>query len=210
MSNSPRPVRVLIADDHAVVLEGLSAIIGRQNDLEVVAQASDGRGAVELWQEHRPDVTLLDLRMPILDGVGAIRELRRRDAGVRIIVLTTYDTDENIYQALKAGAQAYLLKDTRSETLLDCIRRVHAGETCISANVAVKLAERMTSESLSVREKEVLVLLAQGKSNKEIGAQLFISETTVKSHVKNVFAKLNVLSRTEAIVTATQRGLIEL
>ena len=204
------PIRVLIADDHVVVLEGLAAMIGRQPDMRVVAEAGNGRDAVELWQKYRPDVTLLDLRMPELDGVGAIEEIRQWDASVRIIVLTTYDTDEQIYRALKAGAKAYLLKDTRREELLECIRRVHAGETCIPPNLAAKLAGRVTGESLSDREMEVLTLLAQGKSNKEIGAHLDISETTVKSHMKSVFAKLNVLNRTEAVSAAVQRGLIQL
>lgn len=205
-----QPIRILIADDHAVVLEGLSAMIGRQPDMRVVAEAGSGRDAVALWRKYRPDVTLLDLRMPELDGVGATEEIRRQDASARIIVLTTYDTDEQIYRALKAGAKGYLLKDARREALLECIRRVHAGETCVPADLAAKLAGRVSGESLSAREMDVLVLLARGKSNKEIAADLFISETTVKSHVKSVFAKLNVLSRTEAIAAAVGRGLIQL
>ena len=210
MSDARLPIRVLIADEHEVVREGLATMIGRQSDMTIVAQASDGREAVALWREQRPDVTLLDLRMPLLDGVNALRELRRHDASARVIVLTTYDTDEHIYQALKAGAKAYLLKDARREALLDCIRRVHGGETCISTDAAAKLTERVRSESLSVREREVLILMAQGKSNREIGAQLFIGETTVKSHVKSLFAKLKVLSRTQAVAVAAQSGLIEL
>ena len=209
-ANDSPLISVLLADDHAVVLEGLSAIIGRQPDMRVVAHAANGREAVELWEKYRPDVTLLDLRMPELDGLGAIRELRQFDANARIIVLTTYDTDEHIYQAIKAGAKAYLLKDARREELLECIRKVHAGETCVSADIAAKLAERVSGESLSAREREVLLLMAQGQSNREIAAQLFISETTVKSHVKHLFAKLNVLSRTQAIAVATQSGLIEI
>ena len=197
-------------DDHAVVLEGLAALIDRQSDMEIVAQASDGRAAVEHWRAHRPDVTLLDLRMPRLDGVAAIQELRQSDASVRVIVLTTYDNDEQIYQALTAGAKGYLLKDARREELLDCIRRVHAGQTCVDAAIAAKLAERVSGESLSAREREVLLLMAQGQSNREIAAQLFISETTVKSHIKHLFAKLNVFSRTQAIAVAAQNGLIEI
>lgn len=214
MSTPPKTeqqlIRILIADDHAVVLEGLSAMIGRQPDMRVVAEAGSGRDAVALWQKYRPDVTLLDLRMPELDGVGATEEIRRQDASARIIVLTTYDTDEQIYRALKAGAKGYLLKDARREALLECIRRVHGGETCVPADLVAKLAGRVSGESLSAREMDVLVLLARGKSNKEIAADLFISETTVKSHVKSVFAKLNVLSRTEAIAAAAARGLIQL
>lgn len=205
-----QPIRVLIADDHAMILEGLSAMIGRQPDMRVVAEAANGREAVELWKKYRPDVTLLDLRMPELDGVGAISELRKLDAGARIIVLTTYDTDEHIYRAIKAGAKSYLLKDARREELLESIRRVHAGETCVPAKLVAKLADRVGNESLSAREMDVLRLLARGHSNKEIATALLISETTVKSHIKSVFAKLNVLSRTEAVTTAVQSGLIQL
>ena len=203
-------IRVLIADDHVTVLEGLAAIIGRQTDMKVVAEASNGREAVELWQRHRPDLTLIDLRMPILDGVGAIDEIRRQQASARIIVLTTFDSDNEIVRAIKAGAKGYLLKDTRREELLDCIRKVNAGETCVPAALAAKLAENMSSEPLTGRELDVLALLAKGKSNKEIGSNLYITETTVKSHLRSIFTKLNVLSRTEAITTASRRGLVQL
>src|SRR4029077_1981271 len=152
-----------------------------------------------LWKEHHPDVTLLDLRMPELDGVGAINEIRTQDEGAHIIVLTTFDSDEDIYRAIKAGAKAYLLKDAAREALMDCIRRVHQGETCVSPALAAKLAGRVSGEALSAREIDVLKLIAQGKSNKEVGAALFISEGTVKSHVKAIFAKLDVISRTEAV-----------
>jgi DNA-binding NarL/FixJ family response regulator len=203
-------IRVLIADDHVTVLEGLAAIIGRQTDMKVVAQAANGREAVDLWQKHRPDVTLLDLRMPALDGVGVIDEIRRQQATARIVVLTTFDSDNEIAGAIKAGAKGYLLKDARREELLDCIRRVNSGETCVPPALAAKLAESMSSESLTGRELDVLNLLADGKSNKEIGSQLFITETTVKSHLRSIFSKLNVLSRTEAITTASRRGLVQL
>jgi len=203
-------IRVLIADDHVTVLEGLAAIIGRQTDMEVVAEAANGREAVELWQKYRPDVTLLDLRMPILDGVGAICDIRRQQTSARIIVLTTFDSDNEIARAIKAGAKGYLLKDARREELLDCIRKVNAGQTCVPPALAAKLAESMSSEPLTGRELDVLNLLADGKSNKEIGSQLFITETTVKSHLRSIFSKLNVLSRTEAITTATRRGLVQL
>jgi two-component system NarL family response regulator len=201
-------IRVLIADDHVTVLEGLAAIIGRQPDMMVVAEAADGQEAVDLWTEHHPDVTLLDLRMPTLDGVGVIENIRKQDASARVIVLTTYDSDTEILRAIKAGAKAYLLKDARREELLDCIRRVNRGETCIPASLAEKLAAGLSSESLTGRELNVLELLAQGKSNKEIGVNLYISETTVKSHLRSIFRKLNVLSRTEAITVASRRGLI--
>jgi DNA-binding NarL/FixJ family response regulator len=203
-------IRVLIADDHVTVLEGLAAIIGRQPDMMVVAEAADGQEAVNLWTEHHPDVTLLDLRMPTLDGVGVIENIRKQDASARVIVLTTYDNDTEILRAIKAGTKAYLLKDARREELLDCIRRVNRGETCIPASLAEKLAAGLSSESLTGRELNVLELLAQGKSNKEIGVNLYISETTVKSHLRSIFRKLNVLSRTEAITVASRRGLIRL
>jgi DNA-binding NarL/FixJ family response regulator len=203
-------IGVLIADDHSVVREGLALLIGRKADMTVVAEASNGREAVDLWKEHRPDVTLLDLRMPELEGVGAIKEIRAVDEKARIIVLTTFDGDEDIYGAIQAGAKGYLLKDVPSEALMDCIRRVHAGETCVPVDLAAKLAQRVGGETLSAREIEVLKRMAQGKSNKEIGSALFISEGTVKSHVKAIFAKMNVISRTEAVASATRRGLIQL
>ena len=203
-------IRILIADDHSVVREGLVSLVKRKSDMTVVGEASNGREAFDLWKEHRPDVTLLDLRMPELDGVGAINKIRELDENARIIVLTTFDGDEDIYRAIKAGAKGYLLKDSAREALMDCIRRVHAGETCIPPNLAAKLAERVSGEALSAREIEVLQRIAAGKSNKEIGAELFISEGTVKTHVKSVFSKLDVVSRTEAVATATRRGLIQL
>ena len=219
MTADPRPepikaqsdkIRVLIADDHITVLEGLAAIIGRQPDMTVAAQAADGNEAVELWGRHRPDVMLLDLRMPKLDGVDVIEEIRKRDPSARIIVLTTYETDTEILRAIKAGIKAYLLKDARREELLDSIRRVNRGETCFPASLAEKVAAGLSSEALTGRELNVLELLARGKSNKEIGVSLYISETTVKSHLRSIFKKLNVLSRTEAISVAGRRGLIRL
>jgi DNA-binding NarL/FixJ family response regulator len=205
-----QPIRILIADDHSVVREGLASLIRRKPDMTVVAEGSNGREAVDFWKEHRPDVTLLDLRMPELDGVGAIKEIRELDPNAHIVVLTTFDGDEDIYRAIKAGAKGYLLKDTAREALMECIRRVHSGETCIPPTLAAKLAERVSGEALSAREIEVLQRIAAGKSNKEIGAELFISEGTVKTHVKSIFSKLDVVSRTEAVATATRRGLIQL
>jgi two-component system NarL family response regulator len=202
-------IRVLVADDHAVVLEGLVAIIGRQSDMTVVAEATNGREAVDLWLKHRPDVTLLDLRMPALDGVGAIKEIRRLENSARVIVLTTFDTDTDISTAVTAGAKGYLLKDAPREELLACIRRVHSGESVIPPSLLTKLTTSLSSESLTGRELEVLSLLARGKSNKEIAAILSISETTVKAHLRSIFVKLNVLSRTEAIATANRRGLVQ-
>ena len=203
-------IRILIADDHSVVREGLASLVKRKPDMTVVAEATNGREAVDLWKEQRPDITLLDLRMPELDGVGAIKEIRELDENARIVVLTTFDGDEDIYRAIKAGAKGYLLKDTAREALMECIRKVNGGETCIPPTLASKLAERVSGEALSAREIEVLQRIAAGKSNKEIGAELFISEGTVKTHVKSIFSKLDVVSRTEAVATATRRGLIRL
>ena len=203
-------IRVLIADDHVTVREGLAAIIGRQSDMVVVAEAATGLEAIELWRKHQPHITLLDLRMPGLDGVGAIDEIRRHESSARIIVLTTFDTDNDISRAIRAGAKGYLLKGAQREELLECIRKVHAGETSIPPSLVAKLAASMSSEALTVREIDVLTLLARGKSNKEIGLKLYISETTVKTHLRSIFTKLNVLSRTEAIATAGRLGLIQL
>lgn len=203
-------IRVLIADDHIMVLEGLAAIISRQPDMVVVAEAINGRQAVELWLAHRPDMALIDLRMPGLDGVATIEHIRKRDATARLVVLTTFDTDNDLLNAVKAGAKGYLLKDARREELLDCIRRVSKGETCLPAAMVHKLAASMSRQSLTSREVEVLEYLARGKSNKEIGALLGIGETTVKSHLGSIFRKLDVLSRTEAIAAASRLGIIKL
>ena len=203
-------IRVLIADDHTVVREGLVAMIGKWTDMIVVAEAQNGLEAVDQWKRHHPDVSLLDLRMPVLDGVGAIHQIREQDRAARIIVLTTYDGDEDIYQGISAGAKAYLLKDAPRDDILNCIRKVHRGETFVPPSVAAKLAERVSGVELTERELVVLRDLATGKSNKEIGRHLFISETTVKAHLKSIFAKLNVLSRTEAIATASRRGMVQL
>jgi two-component system NarL family response regulator len=203
-------IRVLIADDHVTVTAGLASIIGMQPDMIVIAEAANGREAVDQWGKHRPDVALLDLRMPVLDGVGAIEQIHQQDASARVILLTTYDTDNEIYRAIKAGAKGYVLKDARREELLEAIRRVSRGETCIPPSLVEKLAAGVSSETLTGRELDVLTLLARGKSNKEIGANLYISETTVKAHLRSIFSKLNVLSRTEAVATASRRGLVQL
>jgi len=204
------PIRILIADDHTVVRDGLAAIVRQEKDMQVVAETGDGQQAVELWKKHRPDVTLMDLRMPGLDGVNAIYAIRAADPNARIIVLTTFDGDEDIYRGMRAGAKSYLLKDVRREELFQCIREVHAGRTFVPPAIAAKLVERLPAEELTPRELEVLHLLAAGKPNKLIGADLAITEVTVKSHVQSLFRKLNVLSRTEAIAVANRRGLLHL
>jgi len=203
-------IKVLLVDDHEVVREGLLAIIDYQDDMKVVGEAGNGEQAVKLWQELRPDVTLLDLRMPGMDGVSVITAVRAVDAGARIIILTTYDGDEDVYRGMRAGASAYLLKDTRREELLQCIRAVYAGETYMPTAVAAKLAVQIRGERLTPRELQILGLIAEGVSNRSIGQKLFISEGTVKSHVKSIFEKLGVLSRTEAVALAAKRGLIRL
>jgi two-component system NarL family response regulator len=204
-----KKIEILIADDHTTFLAGLTSIIDMEDDMMVVAQATNGRQAVDLWRKHRPTVALVDLRMPVLDGVGAIDEIRREDESAQIVVLTTYDSDNDIYRAIKAGTKGYLLKDARREELLNCIRKVSSGATCIPHELMQKVIVGIQREPLTEREIEVLQLLAGGKSNREIGASLFISEFTVKGHLRNLFAKLDVLSRTEAISVATRRGLIQ-
>ena len=200
----------MVIDDQAIVRQGFVALINTVSDMVVVAEGTNGQEAVELYRLHRPDVTLMDLRMPGLDGVNAIYQIRAADPNARIIVLTTYDGDEDIYRGMRAGAKSYLLKDVRREELFQCIREVHAGRTFLPPAVAAKLAERLPTEELTPREREVLRLLAAGKPNKLIGADLAITEVTVKSHVQSVFRKLNVLSRTEAISVANRRGLLHL
>src|SRR2546425_12104674 len=203
-------IRVLIAEDHTVVRDGLVAIIKQEADMDVVADTGDGQQAAELWKKHRPDITLMDLRMPGLDGVSSIYQIRAADPNARIIVLTTYDGDEDIYRGMRAGAKAYLLKDVRREELFQCIREVHAGRTFVPPAIAAKLVEHLPADELSPRALAVLRLLAEGKPNKLIGAALSISEVTVKSHVQGGFRKLNVLSRTEAIAIANRKGLLHL
>jgi two-component system NarL family response regulator len=198
----------LIAEDHTVVRDGLVAIINQERDMQIVADTGDGRQAVELWRKHRPDVTLMDLRMPQMEGVAAVYEIRAIDPNARIIVLTTFDGDEDIYRGMRAGAKSYLLKDVRREELFQCIREVHAGRIFVPPAIAAKLLERLPGEELTPRELEVLRLLAEGKPNKLVGVALSISEVTVKSHVQSIFKKLNVLSRTEAIAVATRKGLL--
>ena len=205
----PEAIRILIADDHAVVRDGLAAMLSFQPDMAVAAHAKNGREAVEQFRAVKPDVALMDLAMPELDGVAAIVTIRSEFPEARILVLTTYDGDENVYRALENGAKGYLLKDCSTEDLLTAIRKVHSGATHVSERAAAKLAERtMSGPPLSARETEVLKLVAGGKSNKEIAGLLFISEGTVKTHVLSIHEKLGVSARTEAVVTAIRRGIL--
>lgn len=208
--SSEDPVSVLVADDHEVVREGIIAILGRQSDMVVVAEARDGAEALALWRDHRPRVSLLDLRMPHLSGVRVIEAIRGIDAEARVVILTTFDTDEDIYQAIASGAKAYLLKDCTREELLTCIRRVATGETHVAPNVAAKLIGRMSKPSLTARESDVLKALVRGESNKRIALTLGISETTVKSHVKRICQKLKATSRAGAVSAALREGWITL
>jgi len=203
-------MRIMITDDHPVVREGFAAMIGTEPDMTVVAQARSGEEAIDLFRRVRPDVTLMDLRMPGMGGVEAIRALRREFPDSRIIALTTYDGDEDIYGALEAGAQAYLLKDMICDEILAAIRAVHAGQRRIPAAVGTRLAERMTGLDLSEREQHVLELVATGKSNKEIAAAIEITEATVKGHMTDILGKLGVTDRTQAVITALRRGLVHL
>ena len=204
------PIRIIITDDHPVVREGFAAMIETEPDMAVVGQARSGEEALELFRRVRPDVTLMDLRMPGMGGVEAIRAIRREFPDSRFIVLTTYDGDEDIYRALEAGAQAYLLKDMICDEILAAIRAVHAGQRRIPAAVGTRLAERMAGMDLSEREHHVLEFVATGKSNKQIAAALEITEATVKSHMTNILGKLGVTDRTQAVVTALRRGLVHL
>ena len=200
--------RVLVVDDHALFRTGVANIINQESDLVVVAEAGNGAEAVDAFVQHRPDVTLLDLRMPVMEGVEAVRRIRAIDPHARVIVLTTYDTDEDISRALKAGAKAYVLKDISAEALVSCIHDVLAGKTYLAPAAAAKLAEGVTRVQLTPRELSSLRLLAEGKANKEIAQQLDISERTVKTHLGHLFEKLGVTNRTEAVNVATRRGLV--
>lgn len=206
----PRPIRVMVIDDHPVVRRGIVSVLVDEPDIEVIAQGQNGPEAIELYRKHRPDVTLMDLMLPGMSGVDTIREIRRDSPGARIVVLTTFAGDEDIYRALEVGAKGYLLKDTGVEKILETIHAVHAGRRWIPNEIAQKLAERVPHTELSRREVEVLTLVAHGESNKIIADQLGITEATVKSHVSNILVKLGASDRTGAVTAALQRGIIKL
>jgi DNA-binding NarL/FixJ family response regulator len=203
-------IRVLIVEDHNVVRQGLVALLNVVEGLTVVGEAADGLDAIDQYRKHQPDVTLMDLRLPRMGGVEAIQRIRSEAPQARIIVLTTYDGDEDIYRALKAGARAYLLKGMTSEDLVTTIRAVHAGKSHIPAAIAEKLAERMGTEDLTPREFDVLKEIVNGKSNKEIATELNVSEATVKTHINSLLGKLGVTDRTQAATAAIQRGIVPL
>jgi DNA-binding NarL/FixJ family response regulator len=208
---SDRRVRVLVAEDQALVRDGLAALVGYQNDMEVVGCACDGAEAVWLYRELHPDVTLMDLRMPRQGGVEAINAIRASEPQAQVLVLTTYDGDEDVYRALQAGARGYLLKDATTEELMEAIRAVARGERHIPAAVARRLADRaMAGPPLSEREVEVLRQVAAGLTNKEIASKLFIAEGTVKTHLNSIHDKLGVRDRTEAVMVAVRRGILHL
>ncbi|MGH9591372.1 MAG: response regulator [Terracidiphilus sp.] len=203
-------IRVLVVEDHNVVRQGLVALLKVTEGLDVVGEAADGVEAIAQFRTHQPDITLIDLRLPRLGGVDAISLIRKDWPHARFIVLTTYDGDEDIYRALKAGAKAYLLKGMTSEELMAAIRAVHAGKSHIPPAIAERLAERMGTEELTPRESDVLEQIVQGRSNKEIASELEISEATVKTHINSLLSKLGVTDRTQAATAAIRRGIVPL
>ncbi len=210
MISQSTTIRVLIVDDHSIVRQGLATIINRDPEMTVIAQAEDGQQAIACFGEHQPDVTLMDLRMPQMGGVEAITAICAQFKPARIIVLTTYDGDEDIYRGLQAGAKGYLLKDAKANELLNAIRMVNRGQQYIPPEVGAKLVQRMSNPELSERELEVLRLMAQGMSNSDIATALTIGESTVKSHVNRILSKLGVSDRTQAVIIAVKRGIVSL
>jgi two-component system NarL family response regulator len=211
MSEAATRIKVLIVDDHRVVRLGVKAIVEAEGDMEVVGEAADGPAALAAYDAHHPDVVLLDLRLPGMTGPEVITALRQRDPEAKIIVLTSYDADEDVYRAVQAGARGYLLKGTLPDGVLEAaIRKVYAGQRQLAPEAAARLADRLTSPSLTPREVAVLELVAKGKSNKEIGSALSLAEGTVKTHLKRIYEKLGVSDRTEAALMAVQRGIVSL
>jgi two-component system, NarL family, response regulator len=203
-------IRILIADDHSIVRQGLATIINRDPEMTAIAQAENGQQAIDMFREYQPDVTLMDLRMPKMGGVESITAICAEFKQARIAVLTTYDSDEDIYRGLQAGAQGYLLKDAKPGELLNAIRAIHNGQKYIPPEVGAKLLQRISNLELSERELEVLRLMAQGMGNQEIATALSISESTIKSHVNRILSKLGVSDRTQAVIVAVKRGLVSL
>ena len=203
-----RVITVLVVDDHPLLRDGIASALENESDMRLVAEAVDGKSALEQFRIHQPDVTLIDLRLPRMSGVDVILRVRSESPQARFVVLTTYDGDEDIYRALKAGARAYLLKGMTTDELVATIRAVHAGKSHIPPAIAEKLAERMGTEDLTVRELDVLEQIVQGKSNKEIGTELEISEATVKTHINSLLSKLGVTDRTQAATAAIRRGIV--
>ncbi|RYG87254.1 response regulator transcription factor [bacterium] len=210
MSAEAARIRVVLADDHPIVRDGLAAIINQQADMQVVAEAEDGEAAIELYEQHRPDVMVLDLRMPRRDGVSVVQEVLEKHPKARLLIITTYDGDEDIFRSLSQGAKGYLLKDAPRTEILSAIRAVSLDQPYASSSVAAKALQRMARPSLTQRELDVLQQLAQGRSNKDIGRRLLISEGTAKTHVKSILTKLDAISRTEAVAIAHKRGLVRL
>jgi DNA-binding NarL/FixJ family response regulator len=209
MSANPGPIRILSVDDHPVLRQGVAALVAGQSDMSLVAEAANGREAIQQFRAHRPDVTLMDLQMPEMSGLDAMIAIRGEFSEARIIVLTTYTGDVQVLRALKAGARAYLLKNSLHKELLDAIRAVHAGKRSLSAEVSCQLAEHATDDTLTPAEIRVLRLIAEGNANKEIATQLAISEETVKGQVRNILSKLGANDRTHAAMIGVKRGIIE-
>ena len=203
-------IRILIADDHFIVRMGLTALVNMEPDMEVIGEAANGAQAVDIFGKLNPDLVLMDLRMPVKDGIQATAEIRNKFPVARILMLTTYDGDEDIHKALQAGAQGYVLKNSTAEALIPALRAVAAGQQWIPKDIASRLVSRKSFEELTPRELQVLHQLARGLANKEIADTLNISEHTVKDHLKNILGKLRVADRTEAVTTAIQRGIIHL
>jgi len=204
------PIRIVVADDHPIVRQGIVANLKEQRDIKVVAEGSDGDEALALIKRHMPDVVLLDLRMPRIDGLAVVAEVTALHLQTKVIVMTTFESQEDIQRAVRAGARAYLLKDCTQQTLLEAIRRVYLGEVFLLPQIAQKLVDRMQKPQISPRELEVLKSVASGKSNKEIGVQLFIGEGTVKTHVASLLEKLGVTGRTSAVREAVRLGLVQM
>jgi DNA-binding NarL/FixJ family response regulator len=210
MTSVPKVIRILTVDDHPLLREGIATLVNAEPDMKIVAEASTGEQAIELFRKYRPEVTLMDIQMPGLNGIDTIREIHNEFANARIIILTTYAGDVQMIKALRAGARAYLLKGHVHRELLATIRAVHAGQKRIPPEVAAELAEHATDEELTSREIDVLRLIAKGNSNKQIADQLSIGEATVKGHMTNILAKLQANDRTHAVAIALRRGIIEL